>query len=53
MFYVVWRTQIGGVGGFITQDDDDDAPKAWPTRKAAEDAMHGHILELYSEVIEL
>lgn len=51
MWYVVWRNQSGEVAGFIT--DDDDKPKAWKTEKEAERDMKDHILENFSEIIEL
>ena len=53
MFYIIWRTQDGKVGGFITDDEYDNFPISYETEKEAEDSMKGHILESVSEIIKL
>lgn len=54
MYYVVWRNPNIDyrIGGFIL-DGDEENPKAWETEEEAKEAMKGHILEPYSQVIEL
>jgi hypothetical protein len=57
MYYVIWRTESGDVGGFIMDDShkkySDDIPKSWPDYYAARDAMRGHILQSRCEIIEI
>jgi len=53
MWYVVWRTQKGDVGGFIEDDYSNPVPKSWKTKEEAQQAMRGHILEHLCELIEI
>jgi hypothetical protein len=55
MFYVIFRKYDGKgkrvVGGFIVDGNEDPIP--FETEAEAKKAMTGHLLEDYSEVIEL
>ena len=51
MWYAVWKNQQGRVCGFITGDY--EMPKEWESEEAALEEMKGHVLEHYTEYVEL
>jgi len=52
MFYAIWRNQKGEVRGFIVEEDG-ETPKAWKTEEEAKEAMRGHVLEHFCDIIEI